>query len=1325
VSKTDGVNCPGQGWCNSWETIPDPGDPSQTIEVLRSQVQAMDTDGDRIPELVCTFDGPSFSDVKVRKWNGQSLTPPQLLQANWCRTTVQGGDFDGDGKLELVCESGAVLSAGPPNVVPDLMLEAENGIGGKTSAVYQPSSVFGCNKPPVRQVVTSMTTDDGRGGMSTTSYTYCGGRSDPAEGTFLGYGQVQTTLPCLEGESACPVTTTFLSQELRSLGRPTLVRRADGSGSVLQETRTFFHPQQGLLPRQALVKEVRTTDVGPAGATKTTAVSYLYDPYANATRQTSHGKVTPGGVEIPGDETWTDVTYWPADLGRYIVGLVQYRKVYEQQENGSVLLKSAEMAYSAAGDLTSLKTTVLPGSAVLERTMTYDDVTGNLTWVRSELGAETTLSYGADGLHPQTVTNPDGMVTTEWHPLCDAPTQVSDLNGVTTTTGYDSLCRAVRTDAPEGAFTERHYEMLGNPNAQHVRVETPGSSGNDWTKEYFDGLGRTYRTEKRGPSYEELIRTERTYNPRGGLAWETAPCYEGASPDVTAYTYDPFDRVLTIRQPDGTQTTKSYGLWKETTTDPKGKAVTVQGTTKSSVRTTTINGELVTTTQQFDMLGRRTGLQDTKGNAWNWTYDALDRVLQQADPDSGVRTYVYDDRDRTQTETDAEGHVLTLAYDTLGRVVSKTSGVGTSTFRYSEARGSYANRGRLTTVLSPGTTPGVTNTLTMDYDALGRVRKQWRSIPEAGFTGAVIRDYDSFGFLSTMTYPDSDAIGPMSYDAAGRLTSVPGILLDVTYDAAGRPLEQRNANGTVTTRTYVPHRGVLDTLVTTHPNTGTIQSLDYGYDPDLPLVTSVSGEPADSWSYAYDDAYRLVWSTNPGGHNVPPDVQTFQYDSLGRLTSNSRVGEYVYPPPGSPRPHAPISVGGDAYAYSPNGNLALGGGRNIFWDAENRIVAIGKTTTFSYDAFGERLLKTSSQATSVYPFGDDYEVTNGVVTKYISVDGLGVIAKRVTGGSNPGTYWIHTDRLGSIHRETNAAGALVLGRRYRAYGETLSQSGTQPESRGWIDQRNDAETGLTYLHARYFDPKLGTFLSPDPIGVAGGLNQYGYGFGNPVGWTDRSGLASQVCYITPPGSAGCGTNPSCTNPAPNVQCWTTDEHVNVPMPAGESLPPPPPNTGIPEGSPVPTGPDGTNPGNPGSTQGNPNCTGANCVPPEDPPATTGATVPPPIVPPEVGKLGVKAISSFGLDLLGTLLGAGAERMSCGGARQAVHAAAGVIAFGGAVEGTGYAIGGGLAAFGPVPAVSQVAGVTAVAMGSYLARQGLVVSHAQYLQATRQAGACAP
>lgn len=52
----------------------------------------------------------------------------------------------------------------------------------------------------------------------------------------------------------------------------------------------------------------------------------------------------------------------------------------------------------------------------------------------------------------------------------------------------------------------------------------------------------------------------------------------------------------------------------------------------------------------------------------------------------------------------------------------------------------------------------------------------------------------------------------------------------------------------------------------------------------------------------------------------------------------------------------------------------------------------------------------------------------------------------------------------------------------------------------------DSETGTHYNYFRDYDSSLGRYLKPDPIGLAGGINTYGYVFGNPLLLSDRLGL---------------------------------------------------------------------------------------------------------------------------------------------------------------------------------------------------------------------------
>ncbi|MBU0644274.1 MAG: hypothetical protein KJ731_10520 [Alphaproteobacteria bacterium] len=67
------------------------------------------------------------------------------------------------------------------------------------------------------------------------------------------------------------------------------------------------------------------------------------------------------------------------------------------------------------------------------------------------------------------------------------------------------------------------------------------------------------------------------------------------------------------------------------------------------------------------------------------------------------------------------------------------------------------------------------------------------------------------------------------------------------------------------------------------------------------------------------------------------------------------------------------------------------------------------------------------------------------------------------------------------------------------------------ETKGFIGERFDADAGLQYLNARYYDPRLGLFIQPDwldPTQQGVGTNRFSYSFNDPVNLRDPSGNAS-------------------------------------------------------------------------------------------------------------------------------------------------------------------------------------------------------------------------
>ena len=376
---------------------------------------------------------------------------------------------------------------------------------------------------------------------------------------------------------------------------------------------------------------------------------------------------------------------------------------------------------------------------------------------------------------------------------------------------------------------------------------------------------------------------------------------------------------------------------------------------------------------------------------------------------------------------------------------------------------------------------------------------------------------------------------------------------------------------------------------------GTILSQSRSYDPAsnvISLSTTQAAVPGQSGSggsetqnFCYDEQNRLVWAGNSGtqpaagtgtcGSGTLSNTlsgasysNSSVYTHLGQLWQGPLGGgstQYQYLYCGSSTPHQltglyPLgttcaSKSGQVYtsSYDAWGNVTSryfsGTTATLSYDLLDHFTEWNAGATnqewYLYDGSGQRVLRrtTNSSGTTmtVYAFGleeHSYSSTgaNQGNTYYYTL--AGHLIGKFSGSS---TLFFLTDALGTpLASFTNTANsAAVQGNQvYGPYGKQRYHQGTLGTSLGFAGQYNDSLTGLDYYNARYYDPKVGVFLSADPVlGNGSGGNPYAYVGGNPETKNDPTGLAGclpgELCMIggkpgTLPGCdlSSCGTAPS-------------------------------------------------------------------------------------------------------------------------------------------------------------------------------------------------------
>ena len=115
-------------------------------------------------------------------------------------------------------------------------------------------------------------------------------------------------------------------------------------------------------------------------------------------------------------------------------------------------------------------------------------------------------------------------------------------------------------------------------------------------------------------------------------------------------------------------------------------------------------------------------------------------------------------------------------------------------------------------------------------------------------------------------------------------------------------------------------------------------------------------------------------------------------------------------------------------------------------------------------------------------------------------------------GSYEDIYYFINDHLGTPQMMTDSSAIVVWQADYDPFGKATVND--DPDGNGvhitnnirFPGQYYDTETGLHYNYHRYYDPGIGRYLSPDPIGEEAGINLYTYVMNNPIQLVDPMGL---------------------------------------------------------------------------------------------------------------------------------------------------------------------------------------------------------------------------
>jgi len=694
-----------------------------------------------------------------------------------------------------------------------------------------------------------------------------------------------------------------------------------------------------------------------------------------------------------------------------------------------------------------------------------------------------------------------------------SPTDAT-LTGLSTSYTYDAHDRVTRVTDPVGNIMENIYD--GNGKVQQVNGYYVKSDG----------------------TYDARVISVRTYDAADRLGTET-----DIYGNVTRYVYDEAGNLIRVTDPNGHIVKYEYDAMNRRTAviDANGfKARTIYDAAGHPVQV--INPLDKATVTSYDAIGRPTAVTDPLAHQTTFTYDANGNLKTMVDANAnaglqpknsyGATVYKeYDELNRVKREVDALGGVTSYTYDLLGNITSIADAEKhTTTFIYddlgrlAEVRDPlYATTNKATTFTYYETGNVLTKTkrngavATYTYDLLNRPTQALFS--SAGGSIVETTVYDIYG--NKLSVSNQDVTYTYEYDLKNRPTkktdSRVNKSLVYTYGKAGEVLSKTSYDGSVTEYRYDSANKLV-----AERNADYLQ-VSYQYDGAGRLLNRILSNGAKT-SYSWDDGNRLASLTNTGANGTVVNSTAYQRDRVGNITSQAdasgttaftydalyRLTNADYPGTGNDVSYTYDKVG-NRLTETRSSFASVQGTQSFTYDAKGRVTSVNDSM-FKYDPYDYRISKNDSKGSQTYLLEGEHLEAIMSGNNWSAIYMRGAVIDEVVNGFQYSTdgvwtnYTFHHDTLQSVLGLSGHDGSVLQTVNYGPFGEKITAAGaTNNNPLHFTGREEDADSGLYYFRARYYDPAIGRFITEDPMGFAAGINFYAYANNNPINANDPTG----------------------------------------------------------------------------------------------------------------------------------------------------------------------------------------------------------------------------